>query len=380
VYKRMFMLALLLGSSARPAHAQASQPAVHYHAPEGCPDQAFFDERMQARLRADGVRARPGSRLEIYVELAASGATGRVRIHQGKSNAQRSLDAGSCKEVVEGLALIAALALASPKTSPPPAQTHAHTEPRAPAPATAPSEVESLPAPSQTAPPPAEDKDNSAPVVRASVAARQIQPTETTSGPAREVAQSESPAVDAPEVGEQPSDDPRLRGWSLGAALIAIHGPAPDVRPGLQLGAAWVLGSGEFDLRLVLAGRLALPETSSSAQGTTHFGFVAGVVELCAAAALGGSWSWDGCAVVEPGVLTASGENTRNPGDYVRAWLALGGGTGLSLRLGAWLALRAGVEVLVPTRRDEALLAGEVVHHVPPVCLRLQLGVEARPW
>jgi hypothetical protein len=171
-----------------------------------------------------------------------------------------------------------------------------------------------------------------------------------------------------------------LRGLLIDLELLAIHGTAPHVRPGLQLGAAVVLAHGVLDWRLGLAARLALPETSSSEQGTTHFGFVAGVVELCAAAALGSGWSWQGCAVAEPGMLSASAENTRKPGDYRRSWLALGAGTGLAWRLGDWLGLVAGVELLVPTRRDRALLAGEVVHHVPPVCLRLELGLEARAW
>jgi hypothetical protein len=100
-------------------------------------------------------------------------------------------------------------------------------------------------------------------------------------------------------------------------------------------------------------------------------------VQLCATGALGpNELTLAGCAVAEPGFLLASGDNTRDSRSYTRPWLAAGAGLGLGWRAASWLALRLGAELLVPARRDRMLLAGDVVHDIPPACLRLELGAE----
>jgi hypothetical protein len=166
-------------------------------------------------------------------------------------------------------------------------------------------------------------------------------------------------------------------GVQFDVALLVLHGFAPDLRPGLQLGAAALLGA--FSLHV--GGRVALPQTVDSPDGSARFGLYAALIELCGSARLApGPVAWYGCGVVEPGVFTAAGADTRNPQDHSRAWLALGAGTGFSFGLGAGLGLRAGAELLIPTRRDRALLADVLVHEVTAACLRLQLGIEARPW
>ena len=356
---------------------------------------------MRARLSADGARVRPGTQLSVHVELDASGARGQVRIRHAASSAQRSLEAASCKEVVEGLALIAALALAAP----PPERT-IHAKPpspapmdaapaRSPAPAVTAAAVASPSAPSSAAAPSQQDSgatssqaarvttgaDRSAPVEPIAAQAARSVPEEEAASEVAEPPSDPEPVDESPPSGEaEGTADARLRGFFLDAGFVAIHGTAPEIRPGLQLGAAVVLATGALDWRLLFGARLALPETSDSPQGTTHFGFFSGVAELCAAAALGSRWSWTGCAVVEPGLLTWGGENTRNAREYRRAWLALGAGTGFAFRVADWLGIRAGGELLAPTRHDQAVLADEVVHQVPPVCVRLELGVEARPW
>jgi hypothetical protein len=144
----------------------------------------------------------------------------------------------------------------------------------------------------------------------------------------------------------------------------------------LQLLAAVSLASGALDWTLRLGGRLALRDTETSSQGSAHFGFASGVVELCATGVLSGDLALDGCAVAEPGALLTSADNTRNPQSYTRGWFAVGGGAGLAWRAARWLSLRAGGEVLAPTRRDRMLLADEVLHRVPPVCVRFGLTLE----
>jgi hypothetical protein len=163
----------------------------------------------------------------------------------------------------------------------------------------------------------------------------------------------------------------------LGASLLALHGLAPAIQPGLQLTAAITLASGALDWSARVGGRVALDDTVSSSQGVSHFGFVGGVLQLCATGRLGSSaLRLSSCAVAEPGAFSASADDTRKPRSYLRPWLATGAGADLSWRVARWLALRAGAEALIPARRDRMLLAGELVYRVAPIGLRVQLGVE----
>ncbi|HET6335622.1 MAG TPA: hypothetical protein VFG30_20500 [Polyangiales bacterium] len=391
---RMFMLALVFGSSGRIVQAQADGPALpplRYEAPAGCPDQNFFADRMRARLRADGVAALPSLSLHVKIESGGKSVRGVVEISRDSTRAQRNLEGDNCREVVEGLALIAALAVAAPAAS--------VAKPRSGA------------APSSTAPPRSSARTRNDASLRGRSPHEPARPPDppptaaaTNGSSTAEPAPSEAPAAvpAAPQASnsERPqrpqvlddstpptaehasgtgvaSNEARLRGFSLGAAVLAVHGLAPRIQPGLQLEAALTLGEGALDWSIRAGGRIALDDTLRSPQGLARFGFVAGVVQLCASGALGASgFTLAGCAVVEPGILSARGEDTRKARKYTRPWLAAGAGAELGWRVASWLALQLGAEALVPTRRDRMLLADDLLHRVTPVCLRLQLGLE----
>jgi len=102
--------------------AAAEAASLNYRAPLDCPGEADFVRAVAARggqFDADGGSER---RFQVTVAKGASGYAGsfRVRRPQGDS-AERAVHAPSCHEVVDGLAVAAALALkASPSHAPEP--------------------------------------------------------------------------------------------------------------------------------------------------------------------------------------------------------------------------------------------------------------------
>jgi hypothetical protein len=391
VRTRMFMLALVLGSSGRIVQAQAHGPALpplRYEAPAGCPDQHFFAERMRARLRADGVAALPSLSLHVKIESVGQSVRGVVEISRDSTRAQRNLEGDSCREVVEGLALIAALAVAAPAASVDRAKPRAASAGSSTAPSRstsrartdASSRARSRQEPARAPDPPptaAATNESTTPEAAPSEAPAPAAPQASSSERLQSPQDNDDSTPTGPDPSGVPSNEARLRGFSLGAAVLAVHGLAPRIQPGLQLEAALTLVEGALDWSVRAGGRIALDDTLRSTQGLARFGFVAGFVQLCAAGALGSSgFTLAGCAVVEPGVLSARGEDTRKAQKYTRPWLAAGAGTQLGWRVARWLALQLGAEGLVPSRRDRMLLADELLHRVTPVCLRLQLGLE----
>jgi hypothetical protein len=407
VRTRMFMLALALAASARAAEAQrveVAMPHLRYVAPASCPDRSFFIERMRARLDAAGAHAVTDLSLRVTLETRGSVAHGSLQVERGGPSAPRTLEAGNCREVVEGLALIAALAIAAPDNPRSRASTGANRSPvnRSGGSAKSGAGSRAQPAAADTqanaaqAPPvAAEQHASEARAARAEPTATdaraergntevaaidEVAPRELVREPAES---NDDAAVDAEDSEDDtPSrrpraGDPRLRGWGIGAGVLAIHGVGPSVQPGLQLLAAVTLDFGALDWTLRLGGRLALEHTETSPQGSAHFGLIAGVLQLCATGALGGSaLTLDGCAVAEPGALLASADHTENPQRHTRPWFAAGAGTGFGWRAARWLSIRAGGEVLAPLRRDRMLLAGDELHRVSPVCLRVELSLE----
>jgi hypothetical protein len=104
-------LALVLGSIAGAAHAQ-SRIDVRYEAPHGCPSQQDFVSAVEARGASF-----EGETPRVHVLRAAitpqdDGFLGTLRVHGDDSaSAVREVRADACPAVVEGLAVIAAIAI-----------------------------------------------------------------------------------------------------------------------------------------------------------------------------------------------------------------------------------------------------------------------------
>lgn len=358
------VFALAAQASAEPT---AALPVVHYEAFGSCPARAEFLERMRARMGADGTRLPANTSLRVVLSAQDAATRGTVEIRRGATKTQRSVDGARCEEVVEALALIAALAL------------HEHDPRRADSGRASTREG----ANAEVAPSKEANADvlseRSVPVLPRDTAPAAVSGT----GGAASVTSSEmapekgSPARGVARTTAAPKPDPWRFGGRLGATALLFSGLAPALQPGLQLQAALTLGSGGVSWSLQLGGRIARTHGISSPDGGARFGFVGGVVRLCVASALGVSpLVLSGCAVAEPGVYFLDGENTRNSRSHSRAWLAAGGAADVSVAVVRWLSVRFGGELLAPFRRDRVWLAGDALYRVPALGLRLQLGIE----
>jgi len=103
----VLMLCVASFVSAQPLAA----PRVQYEATGACPTQAEFLTRMRTRMDADGTRAPADISLRVTLSAQAGATHGTVEIRRGATNTRRIVDGGRCEEVVEALALIAALAV-----------------------------------------------------------------------------------------------------------------------------------------------------------------------------------------------------------------------------------------------------------------------------
>ncbi|HMR07539.1 MAG TPA: hypothetical protein PKA88_17275, partial [Polyangiaceae bacterium] len=109
------------------AHAAGQE---RYHVAAGCPSQQSFDEKLRARL--EGVALASGFSIQVRVEQKDAAFSGSVRVEHAATVRVRTLSAASCAELVDALALSAALAIeelqsetntpAAPSAAAPPAE------------------------------------------------------------------------------------------------------------------------------------------------------------------------------------------------------------------------------------------------------------------
>jgi hypothetical protein len=364
------------------ARAQAPLPEIVYRAPDRCTDAEAFAERVRARRRpAQGARAPTAQRLEVRIEQRAGRAIGQLRV-LGADGAltQRSIEAATCDEAADALALIAALTLdlgaAEPpvRPAPEPPDSRGGTERR----------------------PSTRDRDRSSPgetPARAEDVRDTAEEPEAVPAPAAEPEpEREAPQSDGGEPVEEtaaaPADDSdaadatptsaglglRFARAGLFASGFAGSGLAPDIVAGLQLSLAIAarLGSAEFALR---AGVRFTPErTITVPEGTAELDFLGGLAALCAGARLDGASAalW-GCFAFEPGRSVARGRETGERSE--RFWAALGPGVSLQWDALGPLSLLAGAELLFPLVRDRYFLSDNRVHQVPSTAFRAELGL-----
>jgi hypothetical protein len=124
-------LALLAGAALVTVPARAQQVGsprteavrLEYRAPGGCPDERAFFELVRSRTESARF-ARPDEiarTLHVSVEVGVAQTIARMRYVDAQGNEiTREVPGESCKEVVEGMALVAALAIearVAPRTS-----------------------------------------------------------------------------------------------------------------------------------------------------------------------------------------------------------------------------------------------------------------------
>jgi hypothetical protein len=369
--RRAWLLGLVLALLA-PVAAQAAEDGLFpldYQAPPGCPDRQAFETRVRARLPHRGTVAGAG-RLEVRITMQASIAAGELAMLRDGERTVRRLEAPSCAEAVDALALIAALMLDPSAASEHGAASHKPDASEHSAPASA-NQPDRPPAPAGQA--------------RAAVAAPAPRPEQ----PARAPAAASPISLAAPSVpprsslgaseeaprAARPSQPPP---WSflLHASALLAAGVAPNPSWGAALGARLATTRAQrLELAAALGARLVQMYRSERAQGEVHLGWWSGSAGLCAGARLGARAALVGCLEGELGQLRARGERTRQPASSQRLWAALGPATLVRWRVLGPVSLQAGLSGLFPFARHRYVLADQTVHSVPALTFRVELGV-----
>lgn len=336
-------LVSVVGSASSKAFAQeAEQPIrITFRAPEGCPDEGSFF----ARVRARASKARPaqsgpeamGARAFDVEMDSGPPASGRVAVgDRTHPDGVRRVEAATCAEVADALALVIALAI----------------EPGAAPPATAPTPID------QRASRPPADPPIAPPAASATVSPGLRSPSPATSAPAREAQARPSPA--------RPNE---RRSLLVGLDAAVDVGVSPAALFGLSPYVGWQSKSTALfapALRVAFdrarSGVLAVPN------GTAAFTWTVGRVDACPFGKSLASVRISACARLEAGALEVAGGDIVNARGKTRAWVAAG-----ALARAEWTFLEpffVEVEAAGVVRATDdrfVFLPDTTVYHVPLV-------------
>lgn len=340
----------LLASWAGAAQAESADGVpwlARYDAPAGCPAQAELERGISARASQQALRA--GSRLAVRIARDGERMRGTIAFRSGAE--ERSIEAGSCSELVEALALIAALMLEPTRST------------------------EKPPAPLAVAPAPhARSRD------RADLSEREseVAPVDGPSAPVPAIAAA---ATARAAVAVQPN--PQTEPWQHQLALLAsglwMRGVAPAAHAGFGASAEYRLLARRAALLARGGVRSLLGETLRREQGDVTFRWWSYAGTLCAERAIG-TLSFAACGALELGRLTAQGSDTLNPRQASRPWFALGPALLVRWQIVRPIFLQLGAELLLPLSHHRYVLADNTVHLVPWLTFRGELSLGVRIW
>jgi hypothetical protein len=348
---RSFLAALVF--TCTPASAASAQEdggtiQFNYRASDGCPDRASFVARVRARttraqLANPGTGPREGSAFDVEVD-AGHPAYGRVIVGDPhRPDGTRRVQADTCDEVADALALVVALAIDPSPPLPPLALVDGG--PPAPEAAVSPAVAPPVPSPSV-----------------------ELDPTPPGRGAIEELRPRSSPARHAP---------PAVLSAGLDAAVDV--GVSPAMLVGLSVYAGWTSRSTTlFSPSLRLALDRAQSGTLSAPGGTAAFTWSVGRLDACPVARVSHGLRVTACARVEAGALEVSGGNIVAPMTKTRFWLATG-----ALARGQWtffeplfLNIEAGADLRATSDRFY-FFPDTTVYRVPWVGVSAAAGLGA---
>jgi hypothetical protein len=324
------------------------------------------------------------------LEPGTQGAHGAITVtRRGGHSAARRIEAASCAEASDGLALIAALALEGVDDAS--AQQRPTGEGAALGTSAQPARVRE-PARARATRTSERDEEETAakkPAEATTPASTETAHAPATVAPAREAASATS-ADDRDradghwlDVDDDASDPlrPRSRMSLLAAGLLASE-VQPALQPGAGLSVALGLGDGRApDFALRLGARFTPVYSERHAQGTVEFGWWSATAATCAGGyAPGARISLHGCVSLELGRLTARGRDTEQPRSEARPWVALGPSALVQWEPLSPLVLGLSLEAPFALVRDRFLLAAESVHRPASLGLRGEFLLGARLW
>lgn len=324
----------------------------------GCASKPLLMERVQARVPSVRFVDEPGG-LELgglelgarFTRLQSGRVAGELVLIDGAlETTLRRLEAPSCPDAVDGMALILAITL-----DPTAGESVAATAPD--------------PAPTGTAAPSKETPGSPG-----------VSSTHGTSTPVDPVDDPLSSNVGARafprdvEANGGESRPWRLEGFAAGQV---VWGPAPDVMPGLAAYALLAFDRPSAWSRAVALGGTGMWSGSSAEWGgTASFSLIAGTFDACALRSEVLAFEARVCGSALVGRLTATGADAMNETATVhRPFVSLGASALLNFHLGPRLALGARVSPRLNLIRDEFAFRPRVFHRVNALTLGFDLGL-----
>jgi hypothetical protein len=368
--RRLALLGLAL-STLGGLRARADEPPppvrVVYRAPAECPTREEFETRVLARTGRDGLYPEGGAPFELFeIDLTPTPerTRGRLTTHlRGAYPTVREIQAASCREAVDGLALIVALTL-DPTTASKPVEGPSGTS------------IGGTSGKSGGATGGATERGRGTGGKDASEAS----------------AGDETDGNDAEREGDLVDDEGSDAGTGIGSRhgprhfhfdVLFTAGAATGVTPSwlpegsVSLGFAFPL---LYDpgAMIRLGGRYAPDQTTVTDQGdatfsmwTVHGALCPQVIEL--------SMLWLApCLNVEYGKVAAGGSRTLNEAESTRDWFAFGPKLIGQLSFLPPLYAHIGAELDFPVTRDRYVLGPLEVHATPRLIGRLELGLGVR--
>jgi hypothetical protein len=326
------ILALLAGPRSSYGDDAGSEAIrIEFEAPAQCSDENAFVSQLRARTqRAHIVTAGEQERRAFHLTITASGDAydGRLLIRSGDRQASREVTGATCDEVLNALALVAALAI----------DPHASTADIAPASAPGPAPE---PAPPPTPPP--------TPV-------------------------ASEPKPPAPEKTSREEGTWRV---AVGATGGARAGSLPSLSPDGAVFAALSKDRGAFAPEIRLAYVQALSQTLAPGAGTVAFDFGTARLEACPVRVRWKDVSVIPCATLEVGSTSASAAGVENPESTHRGWYAGGAVARVEWEVTKRVVLEASADVLVPFRHDRFYFGPDnlTVYETPSLGAAASLGV-----
>jgi hypothetical protein len=376
---------------------------VDFDAPAGCGSAEAFRRGVAARLEhAAASNEVPPARIQVRLTRDGDRVLGELRLSHEQAPADtRTVEGATCDEVVDVLALTAALALqpaaarAAPRPTPPPAVRAPTTRETGPATTrgtaarngAGTATAGARPAPSAASPRAARE----APAVASAAPPPPPPPVEVAAPPPPPPPPPPEPPAPPPPppIVERPAPPPHpATGAYLeigaGAALARIlsssvsSGPGPNLGGGVMLGVAYAREDGiPRSLRL---GWLYLPNDFLLPGTDVVDRWNAFTLTACPGWGLRhGALDVQACARTIGGWITATGAVT-NPRSASRSWFS-GGALlrgGADLGAGFSLELEAGIDAPLFHRQFYITTPLETVAETPPVSLLVGIGLSRR--
>ncbi len=351
-------------------------PTLSYRAPDRCPTEEAFLVRLRSRL-GPGQGAGSGRSLGVQITFGNGRYAGQLSLVEvGGRSTTKTLSDADCEELVDALALVAALALetddrdAGAGGAPPVAS--ASLAPGSPPPS-GPASAGSVPASA-----PATPSSASAPVgLPGSPLASTKPPPTAPSSPDVDAggATAPSPAHEAREPEASPAPPPRL---GVGLSGLATTGPAPRPLLGGALTVSWMpSGTGAFRPVFEIGGAASFSPDAPEAKGTATFAWLtAHAVAYLLQWPPGSGAVLRGGLAGDFGALLARGRDTTSPASSSRPWASLGGIVGVEVPAGRF-AVRLSAAVEAPLRRDRYAFGSTDFFQVPAVIATGAISVVA---